>query len=172
MAESAACVAFVLGPHRTHLGGLVPQNVRPLKYFQFYKILNFIWTVWLLTVWSWSMIEIGGAVVQVEIDEISKLNSTVILICSKLDIIWLLYNWLRWCKGYQTKMETKDQKRSNIFNNIQFLIYLDSCYLGFRSCWALTLHFVSQWSSCSILQLILICFVFPGWWWGWDVKLV
>ena len=38
------------------------------------------------------MMEMGGAVVQVEIDEISKLNSTVILICSKLDIIWLLYN--------------------------------------------------------------------------------
>ena len=27
--------------------------------------------------------------------------------------------------------------------------------------WALTLHFVSQGSSCLILQLILICFVFP-----------
>ena len=38
--------------------------------------------------------------VQVGIDEISKFDSTVILICSKLDIIWLLYNGWGWCKGY------------------------------------------------------------------------
>lgn len=59
---SLVFVSLCVGSSSDPLGWLgASECIRPLKYFQFYQILNFIWTVWLLTVWSWSMMAMGGA---------------------------------------------------------------------------------------------------------------
>ena len=162
------CVAIVSGPHRTHLGGLVPLNVWGhwnISSFTKYWISYEHWTVWLLTVWSgrWWAVQVG-------IDEISKLNSTVILICSKLDIIWLLYNGLRWCKGYDIEPRWKIKRVKKWWWFLIILFWVLSWLQKLAEHWLCILSVSDlsvQFSNSFWSVLYSLC-----WWWGWNVKLV
>ena len=60
-------------------------------------------------------------------------------------------------RDIEPRWKLKRWKNYVYFSDFSILVLILASEAG----WALTLHFVSQWSSCLILQLILICFVFP-----------